>query len=155
MVGDARAIGHLATEGGKVLSFPSEPEWGKRPRHRSVHLPWGNESDPDRSNYEDTGIRSISTVGCFPGGASPYGVEDLSGNVWEWTRSRSGNYPYPTDWQEQTWRENVQAVGSRRVLRGGAYDTALRLVRCAYRNMGSPNSRDYSIGFRVVLRPAS
>jgi formylglycine-generating enzyme required for sulfatase activity len=99
--------------------------WRKNdPLQRSY--PWGNKEDTNRANYDETGINATSAVGCFPGGASPYGVEELSGNVWEWTRSLWGKdftkpefgYPYaPED-----GRENLEAGDEVfRVLRGGSW----------------------------------
>jgi len=67
--------------------LPDDAEWrcaaGAADRRR---FPWGSELDPNRFNGKDAGIRATSPVGCFPGGASALGIEDLSGNVWEWTR---------------------------------------------------------------------
>jgi len=121
-------------------------------------FPWGNEPDPERANYVDTGIVTTSAVGCFPGGASPYGVEDLSGNIWEWTHSLWGK-----DWQKPDFRypydpkdgREDESAGSDvfRVLRGGAFFDGARLVRCAIRRRPYPIYRLRYIGFRVVVAP--
>jgi formylglycine-generating enzyme required for sulfatase activity len=133
------------TEGWAVL-LPSEPEWEKatrgglqvptrpvtgrpsglpaptrlranpKPKRR---YPWGDHPDANRANYDQTGIGETSAVGCFPEGASLYGCEEMSGNVWEWTRSLWGPYPYSEE-RERRKRENP-ARHDRRVLRGGAF----------------------------------
>ncbi len=118
--------------------------------------PWGEEPEPDKANFDDTGIGTTSAVGCFPGGANPYGVLDLSGNVWEWTRSLWGEgykleytYPYTEKLGE---RENLKAPANiTRVLRGGAFNYAARFVRCAFRNGYYPNFLLRHYGFRVCL----
>jgi len=86
--------------------------------------PWGEEIDPNRSNYEKTGIGATSAVGCFRGGVSPCGCEEMSGNVWEWTRSLWGEdwdkpeFGYPYD--SASKRERLDASPEvYRVLRGG------------------------------------
>ncbi len=109
--------------------------------------PWGDDPDPNRANYDDTGIGATSAVGCFPGGASPYGVEEMGGNVWEWTRSLSKEYPYdPGD-----GREDLKGRGVR-VLRGGSF-YGHWLVRCSVRNRINPDLRLRYVGFRVVVSP--
>ncbi len=116
--------------------------------------PWGNDPDPNNANYADTGIGKTSAVGCFMKGQSPYGCEEMSGNVWEWTRSLWQNYPYPDDMKARTQCENLAAsAASGRVLRGGAFHGDVRAVRCSVRYPDVPGYWYSNAGFRVALLP--
>jgi formylglycine-generating enzyme required for sulfatase activity len=136
----------LRKDNGRIM-LPSEAQWEKAARgplegsNPGRIFPWGNDPDPNRANYERA-IGRTSTVGCFPGGAGPYDIEDLSGNVWEWTR---------TQWQENyAGYQPDLPVEDRAVVRGGAFSNYERLVRCASRYPNYPLNRSYLIGFRVV-----
>ena len=101
-------------------------------------------------NYYRTGIGATSPVGCFPAGASPYGLLDMSGTVWEWTKSHYKKYPY----NEKDGREDITAGDNvPRVLRGGAFYNISRNLRCADRDRSDPNYRYRNLGFRVFLSP--
>ncbi len=115
--------------------------------------PWGDERDPNLANYHDTEIGDTSAVGCFPGGVSPYGVEEMSGNVWEWTRSLWGSYPYPSDEEGIRKREDLKSKAIR-VVRGGSFVDGVGGVCVAYRNGNYPHYRDGYSGFRVVCLPS-
>ncbi len=140
-----------AARGGQLIPGPAgagEPALVENP-HPARHFPWGDVPDPDRANYDESGVGSTSAVGCFPGGRSPYGALDMSGNVWEWCL---------TQWREnyrdyRQHEDNDPAGDAPRVLRGGAFDLSQWSVRCAFRYWYRPRPWYGYLGFRVVLVP--
>lgn len=131
--------------------LPSELEWEKAARGGLLDtvFPWGDTPDANRANYDDTAIGDTSAVGCFP--ANAFGLHDMIGNLWEWTRSRYVRYPYDPD----DGRENVgPSDDDRLVARGGSWDGPRVDARCAYRGRDRPELRGGNLGFRVVLRAA-
>jgi len=159
-------LAHLLRDEGWIVTLPSEAQWEKaarggvqipnlksqsqsevveNPRPDRVY-PWGDEFDAAKCNMGDTGIGTTSAVGMFPAGASPYGVQDMSGNVDEWCRTKwRSSYRNPAD-------ESLEGT-SPRVLRGGAFDDPRRVVRCAYRYRSNPDDHWDHYGFRVVVVP--
>ena len=131
------AGGRLATE--------AEWECAARCGRDGVRYPWGNE-EPDEHRANFAGRPGHPTpVGLYPGGATPSGIDDLAGNVWEWVRDWWVGY-------SEAEAENPRGPeeGASKVLRGGAWYSVARNLRVSYRVRYLPEGRDDSLGFRCA-----
>jgi serine/threonine-protein kinase len=110
---DAEAFAQWRSQrDGVAYRMPTEAEWEFAARNgtKDSLFPWGNSWEEGRANLNDKA--SPSEVGTFPNGATQSGVQDLIGNVWEWTSSKASHYDSsPVD----------LADANARVLRGGSY----------------------------------
>jgi formylglycine-generating enzyme required for sulfatase activity len=145
------APARLMREQGWQVALPSELEWETAARGglADAVFPWGDTPDPDRANFGESKIGDSSAVGCFP--ANGFGLYDMVGNLFEWTRSRYAPYPYRSD----SGREATGSGGNGLlVVRGGSWSDHRGNARCAYRVRILPGYRLGYLGFRVVLRAA-
>jgi formylglycine-generating enzyme required for sulfatase activity len=136
----------LSAQTGQTFRLPTEAEWeaavGGRQRRRFA---FGDDFDASRCNTSETHIRHTTPIGVFPGGETPEGVVDMTGNTWDWTNSRYQPYPY----QAEDGREDATGT-ARRVVRGGSWADTEYVARARFRLHYGPADRGGPLGLRVV-----
>lgn len=133
--------------------LPTDPEWVKaaswpvfaddvQPVQR--RFPWGDAMDRARVNLWGSGHNATVPVRALPTGASVNGVEQLVGNVWEWTSSSFGAWESP--------QQRIETDSPLKSIRGGAFDTYFESqANCHFQSGARPLDRKHNIGFRCAL----
>jgi len=133
---DAKAYGAwLTRRTARTWRLPTEREWEKAARGVDGRaFPWGNEFDPTKLNSHDAGPFDTLPVGRFPAGASPFGVLDAAGQVYEWTSTSAGP--------------------GRAIVKGGSWDDkGCGVCRPAARHARPVALKHVLVGFRLVRAP--
>ena len=126
-------------EATRLFRLPTEFEWqwaaaGRESDGSLREYPWPvskGGSSHKLANY-DQNVGASTPVGRYPDGATPEGLMDMAGNVWEWMENR---YEEDIGW---------------RALRGGFWSLTVNLLRCSARYNHVPDVRSFIVGFRVV-----
>jgi formylglycine-generating enzyme required for sulfatase activity len=136
----------LSVRTGRSFRLPTEIEWEYAASGGDGRqFPWGDRFLPNHANTVDDGPLSTTPIGTYPTGRSPFGLEDIAGNVEEYTADEYRPYPggaYISD-------DLVRDRAGYRVTRGGSFTRYGDLARCARRH-GWYEREMYAVGFRLA-----
>jgi formylglycine-generating enzyme required for sulfatase activity len=133
---------------GVPYRLPTEEEWEYAARNgaRDNLYPWGNSWIGGRAATQEAGVSGVQPVGNYPEGNNAWGVEDLIGNVWEWTSSKGSLYPGNAAQLPAQHKDWI-------VIRGGCYASPISgdlPISGTLRNWVAPNYRNPVLGFRLA-----